>query len=171
MNVYLIGLPGSGKTSLGKELAPLLNLQFTDTDDIIIQRQKSTIEDIFKEKGESYFRQLEKDLLQELAIQKNLLVATGGGMPCFFDNMQTINKSGISIFIDTPRKVIAKRLMIQQTLHRPLVNAKTEEEMAELLENRYRERISYYNKSRLIFAETNLSAEQVAKEVRPLLIS
>ncbi len=169
MNVYLIGLPGSGKTSLGKELAPLLNLQFTDTDNIITERNHATIEEIFKQHGEDFFRQAERDLLQELAAQKNLLVATGGGMPCFYDNMQTINKSGISIFIDTPRKLIAKRLMAQNTLHRPLVNAKTEDEMLEFLENKYHERISYYNKSRLIFAEENLSAEQVAKEIRPLL--
>ncbi len=169
MNVYLIGLPGSGKSTLGKELAPLLNLQFIDTDTLITDRLKATIETIFKENGEAFFRQTEKEVLLELAKQNNLLVATGGGMPAYSDNMQTINSSGISIFLDLPLKTIAQRLMKQDTLHRPLVNAKTEEDMLDFLEAKYQERIRYYNKSRLIFAEENLTAEQVAKEVKPLL--
>ena len=169
MNVYLIGLPGCGKTTLGRKLSQLLHLQFIDTDDLILQNGKLTIENIFREKGEVYFRELERDALQDLAKQNNLLVATGGGMPCHFDNMDTINSSGISVFLDLPLAVIAKRLSLQDTMHRPLVKGKTEDGLLEFLQTKYKERIPYYSKSRFIFTQENLTPEQVAEEVRKVL--
>jgi shikimate kinase len=90
---FLIGYMGSGKTTLGKQLAKKLNLQFVDMDLFIENRYHKSISEIFKEKGEDGFREIERRTLQEIAGFENVIISTGGGLPCFFDNMDLMNKS------------------------------------------------------------------------------
>src|SRR5688572_1061429 len=108
MKLFLVGLPGSGKSTIGKQLSNLLNLPLVDTDDLIIQKEKSTIEEIFKYHGENYFRELEKKTLHELIASDKLIISTGGGLPCFFDNMEVINKNGISIYLNVSPESITE---------------------------------------------------------------
>src|ERR1700740_717154 len=100
MRLFLIGLPGSGKSTIGKELSRLLQLPLMDTDDEICKREKLTVEEIFTSKGEPYFRELEKNLLAELVQSYNGIVSTGGGLPCFFDNIEVITKNGVGVFLN-----------------------------------------------------------------------
>jgi shikimate kinase len=93
MKLFLIGLPGSGKSTLAKELSKKLKYPFTDTDELICKKEGSSIEEIFINKGENNFRKIESDILKELVrTNGNAIISTGGGTPCFFDNMEIINQ-------------------------------------------------------------------------------
>src|SRR6185503_20434689 len=100
MKIFLLGLPGSGKTTLGKELSNALRLPFVDLDSEIERLEGKKISEIFAANGEEYFRNLESSELRKRCTSKGeFVMATGGGTPCFFDNMEWINRAGKSIFL------------------------------------------------------------------------
>src|SRR5688572_4732227 len=121
MKLYLIGLLGSGKSVLGKELSNLLRIPFIDLDDVLEAQEGMKVSEIFSTKGEDQFRIMEAAALREQSIQKEFVMATGGGTPCFHDNMSFINKTGTSVFLDTPVSEIVKRLKGEQRKIRPLL--------------------------------------------------
>ncbi len=92
MRIFLIGYMGSGKSTLGRRLAKHLNLQFVDMDHYIEERNYKTIPQIFAEEGEAEFRKKERKALEELSEFTNIIIATGGGAPCFFDNIDIMNR-------------------------------------------------------------------------------
>src|SRR5687767_13761414 len=110
MKIYLIGMPGCGKTTLGRQLASAIHLPFVDLDQEIEAREKKSIPEIFEQQGEDYFRQVESGLLYELAgSDKRFIMATGGGSPCFFRGIEVINLTGLSIFLDTSVDILLDR--------------------------------------------------------------
>jgi shikimate kinase len=120
MKIYLVGMPGSGKTTLGKKLAKVLAVEFVDLDEEIEKFVGSPIPQIFLEKGEAYFRQAESRMLTEQAASKlSFVMATGGGAPCFHNGMDVINKTGISIYLDVPVSELVKR--VKEKSNRPLL--------------------------------------------------
>lgn len=121
MKLYLIGLPGSGKSFLGKQLADEMKLPFIDLDKIIELEAGSSIARIFSEKGEAYFRSLEATALRQHSKKPEFVMACGGGTPCFHDNMMFINETGLSVFVDTPMTEIVSRMDRQETDTRPLL--------------------------------------------------
>ena len=128
--IFLVGLPGAGKTTLGMELALELRVPFIDLDQEIEKHTKQTIRTLFQEQGEAAFRQLEYDHLRRVIREtEHFVLATGGGTPCFFDNMEQMNASGKTIFINTPIAQIKQRL--QQDSVRPLIQTTTLEELYE----------------------------------------
>jgi shikimate kinase len=122
MKIFLIGLPGSGKSQLGKSLALSLQLPFVDLDDEIVVQEGKPVTEIFKEKGEPYFRKVETELLRKRSTALPAFVmATGGGAPCFHNNMEFINNTGVSVFLDISISTIIRRMTIQQQKQRPLL--------------------------------------------------
>lgn len=166
MNLYLIGLPGSGKSTLGEKLAIILNLKLVDTDAKIIAEEGASIETIFKTKGEDYFREKERICLQEISQNDGQLISTGGGMPCFFDNIGYMNQHGISIFIDVPPETIQQRLVKQRHENRPMLENKTDEEVLKFLQQKYQERLPFYSKASLRIQGVNITAESVFEELK-----
>ena len=126
--IFLIGLPGSGKTTMGLDLAVHLGIQFVDLDQEVEKAEKQSIPEIFQEKGEAHFRQLEKyhleNVIQEL---DEFVLATGGGTPCFFNNLDLMKEHGSIIYINTPIDRIHQRLANDAT--RPLMKSKSLEEL------------------------------------------
>jgi shikimate kinase len=111
MKIFLIGMPGSGKTTLGKRLAKEMLLPFVDLDKEIERREGKSVQQLFTENGEDYFRQVEsKELIEWSASAKSFVMATGGGTPCFYEGIKVINQSGLSIFLDVPLTTLLSRL-------------------------------------------------------------
>src|SRR5688500_7926474 len=100
MKVFLIGFMGSGKSTVGKKLAQKMTLDFIDLDAYIEKQRQKTISYFFENFGEEKFREIERDALAELLEKDNVVISTGGGTPCFFDNMEKIKKNGISVYIE-----------------------------------------------------------------------
>jgi len=160
MKIFLIGLPGSGKTTVGKDLARKLSVPFLDLDAEIETREKQQIQQLFKTQGESYFRKIESMVLKEWCTStRDFVMATGGGTPCFFDNMDQINKSGESIFLDVPTKEIANRIKKSNLNKRPLFENLHEEELKDKIEFLRSQRMGFYRKAhhRIVSDQVNVN--------------
>ena len=144
MLIYIVGMPASGKTTFGRGLAHALGYRFLDIDEEIVRTEKMSVAELFREKGESYFRKKEAEALRRTGNLDYAVVATGGGTPCFFDNMDYIREHGFSIFLDTPLEVIERRLFEEK---RPLIKSHlVKEEVSGL----YRARSGQYRRANLI---------------------
>ena len=131
--IFLVGMPGSGKSTAGKYLARELRYEFLDLDDLIEDQEGIKIAQIFKEQGEDYFRQLEQDELKRIQGTR-LVIATGGGTPCFFDNMEWMNTNGFTIFLNRDLETLIDRTKGKE--HRPLLLSNPVESLKKLLEKR-----------------------------------
>ena len=147
-NIYLTGFMGAGKTSGGRMLAERLGLNFLDLDEWIEQQEGQSIAVIFREKGEAAFRQIEAECLRKTAGLSNLIVATGGGTPCFFDNMDWMNGHGVTVYLQASATSLALRLK-PETEKRPLLANLSDEEMITAIELRLSEREHFYEKAHI----------------------
>lgn len=158
-NIYLIGMPSSGKSTLGKELARNLSYTFTDMDKLIETREQKTISEIFSNQGEAHFRELEKKTLQGFLPDQSMVIATGGGVPCFHDNMQFIKNNGVSVFLNVELDDLAKRLYKAQGNNRPLLDkSQSEEAVIASIKKTYEERLPFYKQADIqVEGEINVS--------------
>ncbi|MES2778518.1 MAG: shikimate kinase [Bacteroidota bacterium] len=146
--IYLIGMMGVGKSTLGKQLANALGYSFIDTDKQIAFIEGRSIQQIFDEEGESYFREAEHHILHQTAIEENTVIATGGGTPCFFDNIEWINRHGKSIYLEANPAFIISRVG-HNTDKRPLLKGKQNSELEPFIIQILAEREPYYSKAHL----------------------
>lgn len=147
-------MPGSGKSTLGKNIASYLNLPYCDLDDLIEVKEEKEIRTIFTQNGEDYFRLSEhsslKDFLSNLEKGKNQVLSLGGGTPCFHDNMELINNYGVSLFIDTPLDVIADRMLLDGEISkRPIIAKAGSLGLKSELDDKYKYRLSFYEKAHI----------------------
>jgi shikimate kinase len=166
---FLIGYMGSGKTTLGKQLAKKLNLQFIDMDMFIENRYHKSITAIFEEKGEAAFREIERKALQEILNFENVVISTGGGMPCFFNNMDLMNQSGITIYLKVSVDELAERLK-KSKQKRPLIKNKDPEEIKNYIAANLEKRELFYNRATFIFESGNhFSNENLKNKIERLI--
>jgi len=142
--IFLTGFSGSGKSSKGAFLAKKYQKNFIDLDNYIVEKNNKTISEIFENEGEQEFRKLEHNALKEISALKNSIVATGGGTPCFFDNMTLMNKSGVTIFLKTSVETLFKRL-VSDKKSRPLLAGKSDDEILEYIKKELKMREKFYN--------------------------
>lgn len=162
MRIFLIGLVGSGKTTIGKKLAEALKLSFIDLDEYITGKELKTINEIFATKGEDYFREAEAKYLREICKQNDFVLATGGGAACFHDNMTVMNVAGITIFLDVPLDTLTQRLWRQpHREQRPMIAGKTKEELAAFLEEIHAKRMPFYREAKLILKGNDITPDQI----------
>jgi shikimate kinase len=134
-NIFLVGMPGSGKSTVGRLLAEKLALDFYDLDAEIEATQGKTIAEIFAEGDEELFRKVESStLLETIANKKTFVMAAGGGTACFFDGMKIMSDSGVTVYLDTPIEVLIARTKRKQ--HRPLLKANPISALKDLLNKR-----------------------------------
>lgn len=165
--IFLIGFMGCGKSKLGKSVAAKLELPFLDLDDLVEAKNQMSIPELFAAFGEQGFREREKQTLQEAAIANDAIIATGGGAPCFFDNMEWMNNNGITVFIDTPVKVLADRL-INARVERPLVKGKSYEELIDFIETKLVERRPFYSQAKLVLKGVDLNANDLIEALHKI---
>ncbi len=152
---------GSGKTTIGKKLANRLLYDFIDSDEEIEKNENQSISEIFDEKGESYFRKLETDFLLNFNSQ-NKVISLGGGTPCFNNNMEIINKKGISVYLKLPVETIHRRLMDSKN-KRPLIEQFKEnpEALKKQIESMIREREIQYEKASIKIDALNMNSLKI----------
>lgn len=156
MKIYMIGFMASGKTSVGKRLAKKLQLSFMDMDPYLENKYGKPIPEIFKEDGEDKFREYERNVLADTFSMDDIVIATGGGTPCFFDNMEVINENGISVYLNHSIDFYVYKLLHAKTV-RPLVVGKTEDELRDYIVETLGHREQFYKKAKHI---VNLNGEK-----------
>ena len=160
-NIYLTGMPGSGKTTLAKHLVRMLDRKCVDTDTVVETMWGMSATEIFKKEGEEGFRYIETLALKAIAYGNDMVVSTGGGIVCNVYNIEIMKSSGIVIFIDTPLEIIKEQIDIPS--HPLLMGGQT-------LESLYEQRIATYRQSAdVVFAHTNCDIEQAVSILRKLL--
>lgn len=158
MKIFLLGLTGAGKSTIGKLLANKLSFPFIDLDEVIRFETRRSIEDIFEKEGEAHFRKLESKYLRNIAKVDRRVIATGGGTPCFGDNMDFIKNNGLSIFLYTPPELVADRLYDTDSSQRPMLKGKNKEELRDFLQGKLQERLSFYTRADFSI-DTNLAED------------
>lgn len=163
MTIYLIGYMCSGKTTLGNLLKEIADVTFTDLDQYIEEREGQTINEIFAQKGEDEFRNMERKALKDVTETIGGVIATGGGTPCFFDNMEYMKENGNVVYLNCSREELFERLKIYKAT-RPLLKNKNDEEIKEFIENSLPKREPFYNNASIIIDADPLSTEEGAIE-------
>ncbi len=161
MNVIFVGFMGSGKTTLARMLSKKHGFRFVDTDKLIEKREHMSINDIFRLKGEGYFREVERCIIdEELSFCDNCAIATGGGMPCFFDNMEKLKLLGWVIFLKAPFGVILER--VESGSKRPLFRD------VDKAEELYLKRVDCYSRAHFT-VEVSDSKEIVLERIEKII--
>lgn len=165
--IYLIGYMGTGKTTLGKELSVQLDTRFIDLDHHIQEVYGKTIAELFDEYGESGFREIEHKTLQEVSALESAVISTGGGTPCFFDNMELMNKNGITMYLKASPQALASRLSIpEHKMKRPLIKDMDDKDLLDFISNNLTIREQFYTKAQIIFeTEDLISRESIGEHI------
>lgn len=145
--IILIGYMGAGKTTVGKALAKKLSLMFYDLDWYIESRMRKTVKQLFDERGEEGFRKIEHNMLHEVAEFEDVVLACGGGTPCFFDNMDYLNRQGETVFLKGDPDTIIKHLRMSRGV-RPLLLGKSDEELLAYINESLALRTPFYEKAK-----------------------
>ena len=169
MLIYLTGYMGSGKTTAGMKLAVKLGYAFADLDVMVENKYKITISQFFKKYGEPAFRKIERESLLETFSYSNTVVSTGGGTPCFSDNMDQINKNGISVYIKMPENALVQRLLNSKK-KRPLLVGKTDNEIREYISHQMIVREPFYLKSCLSADGIDMDIKQLIENINTYVL-
>lgn len=149
MTVYLLGFMGSGKSTFGKRLASGAGWEFIDLDSLIEDAEDKSVEEIFAVSGEDYFRDVEAATLRQIPLDRDMVVACGGGTPCHRDNMEYMNRTGITVYISHNPRTLTHRL-VNAKKTRPLLKDMNDQDLEEYVTATLAEREKYYTKARII---------------------
>lgn len=164
MIITLIGYMGCGKSTIGKKLSEYFNCKSIDLDEFIISQEKTTIKEIFSEKGEIYFRKKENLYLKKILEKKNFILSLGGGTPAYYNNMGLINDKSLSFYLKMSPIELASRL-IHEKDHRPIIAHLKNEEIKEFISRHLYERSFYYEKAQYKIACNQKSIEDICNEI------
>jgi shikimate kinase len=162
--IFLIGFMGCGKTTLGRKLAARLNYTFFDLDHLLEEQAGMSVAEYFSSFGETAFRLAESEILKNTAYGDNAVISTGGGLPCFFDNMDWMKAQGTTLYIKLSPKTLASRLEHGKEA-RPLLRDKHGDELVAFIADKLAERESFYEQAQVIAEGLSLMAEKVEELV------
>ncbi|WP_026450768.1 shikimate kinase [Aequorivita capsosiphonis] len=167
MKIVLIGYMGSGKSTVGKKLAEVLGIPFMDLDTEIEKQTNTSISEIFSKKGEIYFRRIESEVLKKLLSQsESYVLATGGGTPCYGDNMAFMTKADLmTIYLKTPLDVLTSRLFLEKESRPLLAHLKTRDDLNDFLRKHLFERVYYYNQSKYVVETIPENIEETVEKI------
>jgi shikimate kinase len=170
MKIVLLGYMASGKSSIGKKLAKSLAMNFIDLDDYIVENEKMSIPDIFKNKGEIYFRMIESKYLKEILSEDDyFILSLGGGTPCYANNMEEIkNSEAKSIYLQGNVPTMVKRL-IKKKAKRPLIASLGDDKIPEFVAKHLFERRFFYEQAEITVKIDDKTKTEVAKEIEGIL--
>jgi len=163
--IFLIGMMGSGKSFWAEKLKKKLKVAAYDLDALVEMMEEKSIQEIFAEDGEEYFRKAEAKMLRLFGEKKQFIVSCGGGTACFNDNMKWMNKQGITIWIDEPVEILSQRLS-QEKAHRPLIKDLDDAGLEQFLEKKLLERAPFYEQSTYRLSGDKLNEAGIVKIVK-----
>jgi shikimate kinase len=164
MKIYLIGYMGSGKSTVGNLLADQMKLNFRDFDKYIEHETGKTIAEIFDTDGEDKFREMEHHYLKKCITTMNEVVSLGGGTPCFYDNIELINQTGISVYLKVRVDLLVKRLSTA-TNKRPLIRDLSATELQYFIETNLEKRKSIYGKAHYTITADDRNASEIVNDI------
>jgi|SRR5690606_24077186 len=165
MKISLIGYMGSGKTTIGKELAQKLNVEFLDLDELIQNHTQKSIPELFTMSGEIKFRKIEREvLLQTLDSDKNYVLAVGGGTPVYYDNMDLIQQHTTSVYLRSNPRFLAERLILEKS-NRPMIAHLNNEDLPEFVAKHLFERRNFYEKADFTLDISSKSVDEITSEI------
>ena len=159
VRIFLTGYMGAGKTTLGKAFARKLNIPFIDLDWYIEERFHKTVGELFTERGEAGFREIERNMLHEVAEFENVVISTGGGAPCFFDNMEFMNGAGQTVYLKVSVEELAKRLELCKST-RPILKGRSGDELKAFIAESLEKREPFYSKASIVFDAEEMMTDQ-----------
>lgn len=162
MLIFLIGFMACGKTTIGKVVAEQVGYDFVDLDQWIETKEGKSISQIFAEQGEDVFRRLEHDYLKKACLLKNTIVATGGGVPCFNNNMDLMNQTGKTFYLRFSPEELKTRIQLSSQANRPLVAGKNDEDLLQFVRESLPKREIYYRQANYT---VNGNDEEIAKQI------
>ena len=169
IRIFLTGYMGAGKTTLGKALARELHIPFIDLDWYIEERFHKTVGELFSERGEASFRELEKNMLHEVGEFEDVVISTGGGAPCFFDNMEFMNASGTTVYLKVSVEELAKRLELCKHT-RPVLKGRSGEELRAFIAESLEKRNPFYTKASITFDAEKMLTESDVHDISNALM-
>lgn len=161
--IFLIGYMGCGKSTLGRNVGRITGLSFIDLDAHIESRFRVSVKEIFAKKGEQGFRDIERRMLREVGELQDVIIACGGGTPCFFDNMDFMNRAGTTVFLDTSLSKLHTRLM-RGRHKRPLIADKDEHQLKDFICDALEARRPFYSRAKITFKGDELETERQIEE-------
>ncbi|MDR1380891.1 MAG: shikimate kinase [Tannerella sp.] len=172
MRIFLIGYMGAGKTTLGKVLSRRMNLSYIDTDHFIENRYRKKVGEIFATEGEARFRDMERRILREVSEIENVVVSTGGGLPCYHGNMEIMNDAGTTVYLQVSVEELAARLQASRTV-RPVLQNRSGDELADFIRESLDRRRPFYEQAGICFNAdpmyTECGAEALAEKLELLI--
>lgn len=168
MKIFLIGYMGCGKSRWGKIVAKHYGFRFIDLDTLIEEREDLNVPEIFEKHGESGFRKREHDALESISDEENIIVATGGGAPCFNKNMEEMNRLGTTLFIECSPQLLRERITESDT-ERPLVKNFSQDELLNYIIRHLNNRMPFYEQSHYKLVSGNLELDDFTAILDPII--
>ena len=156
---------GCGKSTWGRKLARISKLPFIDLDEKIVEETGMSIGSYFAEYGEAAFRQVESDVLKSVSSSEAAVISTGGGAPCYYDNMEWMNQTGITVYLELPAGVLLSRLVGKEGTKRPLLAGKTNDEILSFIEDKLAERKPFYEQAEVVVDAMRSSPQKLWTEL------
>ena len=165
MKIFLLGFMGSGKTFFGRQLSKKLSLPFFDLDEQVINQEGKSVNDIFSVNGEEYFRIAEKNALHLITeSHDSFVLSTGGGTPCYFNNIEYMKQAGVTVWINTSLDTLFARLS-RERFHRPLLKDLSDEQLRSFIIKKFSDRKIYYEQSDVHIDDERTTVEQLAEKI------
>ena len=162
--VYIVGYMGAGKTTAARRIAQRLGWEVADTDALFEEKYKISVNDFFNKYDEPLYRKLESEVLKSTESLENVVVSTGGGTACYFDNMEWMNQHGLTVFLRISEKAVIDRLLHAKR-KRPLAIGKTEAELTEFVSKHYTSRLPFYEKAQITVKAENFDLENLIEMI------
>lgn len=163
--IYIVGYMGAGKTTAARRLAQRMGWEVVDTDALFEEKYKISVNDFFNKYDEPLYRKLESEVLKATESLDHVVVSTGGGTACFFDNMDWMNQHGLTVFLRISPQAAVDRV-IHSRHKRPLVEGKSEEELTEFVNQHYASRLPFYEQARIIVKSEDLDLDTLIRKIQ-----
>lgn len=163
--IYLVGYMGAGKTTAARRLAHRLGWEVVDTDALFEEKYKISVNDFFNKYDETLYRKLESEVLKATESLENVVVSTGGGTACYFDNMEWMNQHGLTVFLRISPQAAVDRV-IHSRHKRPLVEGKCEEELTEFVNRHYASRMPFYEQALITVKSEDLDVDSLLEMIK-----